>query len=42
MVTAFNDAINAAVAGAKTPQEALDDAAEVMEQALIEGGYLAE
>ena len=40
MVNAFNEAINAAVAGAKTPQQALDDAAAVMEEALREGGYI--
>ena len=40
MVNAFNEAVNAAAAGAKTPQEALDDAAAIMEEALREGGYL--
>jgi len=37
---AFNDAINQAVAGAKTPKQALDDAAAKMTEALKKGGYL--
>lgn len=40
MVTAFNDAVNAAVAGEKTPQEALDEAAATMTEALREAGYI--
>jgi multiple sugar transport system substrate-binding protein len=40
MLTAFNDAINAAVAGDKTPREALDEAAATMEQALKDAGYI--
>jgi len=42
MVNAFNDAINSAAAGVKTPQEALDDAAAIMHDALVEAGYLSE
>ena len=42
MVNAFNDAINSAVAGVKTPQQAFDDAAALMTAALVEGGYLTE
>lgn len=40
MVTAFNDAINSAVAGDMSPQEALDEAAATMETALREAGYI--
>ena len=40
MVTAFNDAVNAAVAGDMSPQEALDEAAATMESALRDAGYI--
>ncbi len=36
---AFAEAANAAVTGAKTPKEALDDAAAIMDEALIKAGY---
>jgi ABC-type glycerol-3-phosphate transport system substrate-binding protein len=39
IVLGMQDAAAAAVAGAKTPQEALDDAAAAIENALVEGGY---
>jgi multiple sugar transport system substrate-binding protein len=39
IVLAMQDAAAAAVAGAKTPQEAMDDAAAGIENALVEGGY---
>jgi maltose-binding protein MalE len=39
IVVAMQEAAAAAVAGAKTPQEALDEAAERIESALVEGGY---
>jgi len=39
MWNAFNDAINQTVAGAKTPQQALDEAAAKMTEALAKGGY---
>jgi ABC-type glycerol-3-phosphate transport system substrate-binding protein len=39
IVLAMQEAAAAAVAGAKTPQEALDEAAERIESALVEGGY---
>ena len=39
IVLAMQEAAAAAVAGAKTPQEALDEAAEIIENALVEGGY---
>ncbi len=39
IVLAMQEAAAAAVAGAKTPQEALDEAAETIENALVEGGY---
>ncbi len=42
MVNAFNDAVNSAVAGVKEPQEALDEAAAIMHDALVESGYLSE
>lgn len=40
MWNAFNDAINQTVAGAKTPQQALDEAAAKMTEALTKGGYI--
>ncbi len=40
LVNAFNDAIVAAVAGTKTPQQALDDAAVKMTDALTKAGYI--
>ena len=39
IVNGMADAAAAAVAGAKTPQQAMDDAAAAVEQALVEGGY---
>jgi ABC-type glycerol-3-phosphate transport system substrate-binding protein len=39
IVLAMQEAAAAAVAGAKSPQEALDEAAERIEGALVEGGY---
>jgi multiple sugar transport system substrate-binding protein len=39
IVQAMQDASSAAVAGAKTPQQAMDDAAAGIEAALVEGGY---
>ena len=39
IVKAMQEAAAAAVAGAKTPQQALDDAAAAIESALVEGGY---
>ncbi len=39
IVLAMQEAAAAAVAGAKSPQEALDEAAERIESALVEGGY---
>jgi ABC-type glycerol-3-phosphate transport system substrate-binding protein len=39
IVLAMQEAAAAAVAGAKTPQQALDDAATGIENALVEGGY---
>ena len=38
-VTAMVDAASAAIAGSKTPKEALDAAAKVIEAALKDGGY---
>lgn len=40
MITAFNDAINAAAAGVVAPQDALDEAAATMQDALQEAGYI--
>jgi multiple sugar transport system substrate-binding protein len=40
MGTAFNDAINAAVAGVVSPKDALDEAAASMEEVLREAGYI--
>jgi ABC-type glycerol-3-phosphate transport system substrate-binding protein len=40
LVNAFNDAIVAAVAGTKTPQQALDDAAAKMTESLKSAGYI--
>lgn len=40
LVNAFNEAIVAAVAGTKTPQQALDDAAAKMEESLKAAGYI--
>lgn len=39
IVLAMQDAAAAAVAGAKSPQQAMDDAAAGIENALVEGGY---
>ncbi len=39
IVLGMQEAAAAAVAGAKTPQQALDDAAAAIEAALVEGGY---
>jgi multiple sugar transport system substrate-binding protein len=39
VVDGMREAAAAAVAGAKTPQQALDDAAVAIEAALVEGGY---
>jgi multiple sugar transport system substrate-binding protein len=39
IVRAMAEATAAAVTGAKTPQEAMDDAAAAIENALVEGGY---
>jgi len=39
IVLAMQEAAAAAVAGAKEPQQALDDAAALIESALVEGGY---
>jgi len=38
-VTAMQDACSAAIAGTKTPQQALDEAAKVIAAALKDGGY---
>ncbi|MFC1960734.1 ABC transporter substrate-binding protein [Chloroflexota bacterium] len=42
MVNAFNDAVNSTVAGVIEPQAALDEAAAIMEEALIDAGLLSE
>ncbi len=39
IVLGMQEAAAAAVAGAKTPQQAMDDAAAAIEAALVEGGY---
>ncbi len=39
LVMALQEAAAAAVAGVKTPQQAMDDAAVMIENALVEGGY---
>ena len=39
-VTAMVDAASAAIAGSKSPQEALDAAAAAIEAALKDGGYI--
>jgi multiple sugar transport system substrate-binding protein len=40
MLLAFNDAVNSTVAGVKSPQEALDEAAAIMDEALKDAGYI--
>jgi multiple sugar transport system substrate-binding protein len=40
MITAFNDAVNASVAGVIAPKDALDEAAAKMEEALRDAGYI--
>jgi ABC-type glycerol-3-phosphate transport system substrate-binding protein len=40
MITAFNDAVNAAVAGVIAPKDALDEAAATMDEALRDAGYI--
>ncbi len=42
LVTALNDAVNSTVAGVKQPKEALDEAAAIMKDAMIEAGYISE